>query len=160
MRLVEDSMTRQMSTYVLAAVLRHHREMAAYDDDKTARRWQPRDAPDPAETLIGVLGFGALGGDVARKLAALEFQVAGWSRTPKDIPGVESFVGRDALEPFLGRCDVVPPPKPPPPNPTPTLSRKGYTLARENQSGITRVVFRVVTWLTFNGVHKKKFRKK
>lgn len=106
-RLVDESMTRQMSAYVLAAVLRHHRKMADYGRLQRARRWRELDVPDPAETRVGILGLGALGGDAARKLKALGFEVAGWSRTPKDIDGVETCAGRDALEPFLGGCDIV-----------------------------------------------------
>src|SRR5690554_7496582 len=31
------------------------------------------------------------------------YPVAGWSRTPREIPGVESFSGQDALPAFLAR---------------------------------------------------------
>ncbi len=106
-RLVDESMTRQMSAYVLAAVLRHHRRAENYENQQRERRWHEIDAPDPAETRVGILGLGALGGDLARKLKALGFEVAGWSRTPKEIDGVETHVGRDALGPFLGACDIV-----------------------------------------------------
>ena len=106
-RLVDDGMARQMSAYVLAAVLRHHCGMADYERLQRARRWRDLDVPDPAERRVGILGLGALGGDLADKLKALGFRVAGWSRTPKDIDGVETSAGRDALEPFLGGCDIV-----------------------------------------------------
>ncbi len=106
-RLVEDSMVRQMSAYVLAAVLRHHRRMADYEAGQRGGRWAPMPAPDPAETRVGILGLGALGGDAARKLAGLGFEVEGWSRAPKTIEGVASCAGHGALAPLLGRCDVV-----------------------------------------------------
>ena len=54
-----------------------------------------------------MLGLGALGGDVAEKLVALGFRVSGWSRTAKDIAGVDGFAGRAALAAFLSPCDVV-----------------------------------------------------
>ncbi len=106
-RLVDRSMARQMSAYVLAAVLRHHCRMADYERLQRARRWRGLDAPDPTATRVGILGLGALGRDLAPKLVALGFRVAGWSRTPKDIDGVETSAGRDALEPFLGRCNII-----------------------------------------------------
>lgn len=106
-RLVDDSMRRQMTAYVLAAVLRRLCRMEGYAALQRQRRWQPLDAYDPAECRVGVLGLGALGGDVAEKLAALGFRVSGWSRTAKDIAGVDGFAGRDALDDFLRDCDMV-----------------------------------------------------
>jgi len=106
-RLVDSSMRRQMSAYALAAVLRRHCRMAGYAALQAERRWESLDAHDPAETRVGVMGLGALGGDLARKLAALEFRVAGWSRTEKAIAGVETFAGRAALAAFLADRDIV-----------------------------------------------------
>ncbi len=106
-RLVDESMRRQMSAYALAAVLRRHRLMADYAALQAERRWTALAAPDPAETRVGVMGLGALGSDLARKLAALEFRVAGWSRTRKELANVETFAGREGLAPFLADCDIV-----------------------------------------------------
>ena len=36
-----------------------------------------------------------------------EYNVAGWSRTPKDIPSVLSFHGPESLRPFLNRTDIL-----------------------------------------------------
>ena len=106
-RLVDDSMRRQMTAYVVGAVLHHLCRMAGYAASQIEHRWQPLEPYDPGETRIGVLGLGALGGDVAEKLLALGFRVSGWSRSAKDIAGVDGFVGRAALAEFLGPCDVV-----------------------------------------------------
>ena len=106
-RLVDDSMRRQMTAYVVAAVLRRLCRMEDYATSQAERRWQALDAYDPAETRVGVMGLGALGGDVAEKLALLGFGVAGWSRTKKHIAGVDGFAGKATLDAFLGACDVV-----------------------------------------------------
>ena len=106
-RLVDESMRRQMTAFVIAAVLRRLCRMAGYEALQAEQRWQPLEAFDPAETTVGVLGLGALGGDTAVKLAALGFRVRGWSRTPKQIAGVESFAGGGALAEMLGPCDMV-----------------------------------------------------
>ena len=42
-----------------------------------------------------------------RCLVALGFQVAGWSRRQKAVPGVESFHGDTGLDPFLARTDIL-----------------------------------------------------
>ena len=106
-RLVDRLLTTAMSEYVLLAVLRHHRQDAGYRALQAARVWQELPAPDTEATRIGILGLGMLGGDAARKLAALGFRVAGWSRTPKSLPGIETFAGDGALMPFLARTDIL-----------------------------------------------------
>ncbi|MFQ3622577.1 MAG: glyoxylate/hydroxypyruvate reductase A [Acetobacteraceae bacterium] len=106
-RLVDRLLTTAMSEYVLLAVLRHHRQAEIYRAQQRTRIWHELPAPDTANTRIGMLGLGMLGTDAARKLAALGFRVAGWSRTPKSLDGIESFVGRAEFIPFLARTDIL-----------------------------------------------------
>jgi glyoxylate/hydroxypyruvate reductase A len=56
---------------------------------------------------VGVLGLGVLGRDAAAKLAAMGFDVAGWSRTPKPDAGVPAFHGEEGLGAFLARTDIL-----------------------------------------------------
>jgi glyoxylate/hydroxypyruvate reductase A len=53
------------------------------------------------------MGLGALGSDAAEKLAALRFDVAGWSRTSKDIQGIRCYHGGDGLSSFLARTEIL-----------------------------------------------------
>jgi glyoxylate/hydroxypyruvate reductase A len=53
------------------------------------------------------MGLGVLGSDFVRKLAALDFQVLGWSRTPRELPGVTTFHGSEGLDPFLARAEIL-----------------------------------------------------
>ena len=106
-RLVDDSMRRQMTAYVIAAVTRRLCRMADYGPYQAEGEWHPLAAYDPAETTVGVLGLGALGRDVADKLVSLGFDVRGWSRNPAFIPGVECFTGKRSLAEMLGPCDMV-----------------------------------------------------
>jgi glyoxylate/hydroxypyruvate reductase A len=106
-RLVDRLLTMAMSEYVLLAVLRHHRQAEIYRAQQKARIWHELPPPDTENTRIGILGLGTLGADAARKLAALGFRVAGWSRSPKQLDGIESFVGDDALISFLSRTDIL-----------------------------------------------------
>ena len=106
-RLVDESMRRQMTAYVIAAVTRRLCRMADYAPQQAAREWRPLAAYDPAATTVGVLGLGALGRDVAGKLANLGFRLRGWSRNPKDIPGIDCFAGKESLGDMLGGCHMV-----------------------------------------------------
>ena len=53
------------------------------------------------------MGLGVMGQQSALRLRDLGFRVAGWSRTRKDIPGVESFAGPDEFDGFLARTDLL-----------------------------------------------------
>ena len=104
LRIVDTELTAGMSEYVIAHVLRVHRELDVLAANQRAARWDWRLPPRTADTVVGILGFGALGQDAARKLKGIGFQVRGWSRSAKDEPGVETFAGRDALPVFLAPC--------------------------------------------------------
>ena len=53
------------------------------------------------------MGLGVLGRAAADALRRLGFQVAGWSRRPSAIAGVESFHGAAGLDRFLARTDML-----------------------------------------------------
>lgn len=106
-RMVDPSLTRTMAEYVLLAVLRHHRRFDRFERAQREVRWDFTLPTPSSERRIGVMGQGVLGEEAARRLAAQGFPVAGWSRTPKRIEGIESFAGEAALAPFLARSDVL-----------------------------------------------------
>jgi glyoxylate/hydroxypyruvate reductase A len=51
--------------------------------------------------------MGVLGRDAAEVLVRLGFRVAGWSRRPANVAGVESFAGAEQRDAFLARTDVL-----------------------------------------------------
>jgi glyoxylate/hydroxypyruvate reductase A len=106
-RLVDPYMTQAMSESVLAHVLAAHRGFDAYRRQLAARVWRPLPQRRADERRVGVLGLGELGRDAAVKLKALGFDVAGWSRRPKALPGIASFVGVEDLIPFLHRTEIL-----------------------------------------------------
>lgn len=106
-RMVDPSLTVGMSEYVIFHVLRHHRRMPEYEEQQRHQRWCMFPQRAPAECRVGIMGLGVLGRDAADKLAALDFAVAGWSRSPKTIDGVESFHGEAQLKDFLARTDIL-----------------------------------------------------
>jgi glyoxylate/hydroxypyruvate reductase A len=106
-RIVEPSMARSMSEYITLAVLNHCRHFNHYRLDQKSKTWQPR-VPLLADTIrIGLMGVGQLGSYAAKQLRRFGFAVAGWSRTPKEIDGIGSYVGRDGLLPFVRRTDIL-----------------------------------------------------
>jgi glyoxylate/hydroxypyruvate reductase A len=106
-RLIDPALTEGMTEYVLYHVLRYHRYMGAYEAQQRRRVWRELPQVRPGDRTIGIMGLGIIGGDIAAKLALLGFSVAGWSRSAKRLPQVRSFFGRDQLEPFLKRSEML-----------------------------------------------------
>lgn len=106
-RLVDRSLTAGMTEYVAARVLYYHRDFHRYEAFQRQHRWNTLRQPDTSARRVGILGMGVLGADAAATLRALGFSVSGWSRSPKDIPGVACVHGEDTLIPFLGRTDIL-----------------------------------------------------
>ena len=96
-RLVDPGMVAAMSETVLAHVLDWHRHLYRYRLQQASRSWKREEQRMASDRTIGLLGLGELGSDAARKLLALGFNVAGWSRRPKDIPGVRSFTDLSSM---------------------------------------------------------------
>ena len=106
-RMVDPSLTRTMSEYVLLAVLRHHREFDRFEREQRACSWAYSFPPQAADRSVGIMGLGELGASAARQLVAHGFPVLGWSRTPKAIEGVTSYSGHGELHAFLHRSQVL-----------------------------------------------------
>ena len=106
-RLDDAGMSVQMAEYVCHAVIRHFREFDAYDRDTDNGKWSFRKPRSRHEFPVGVLGLGVLGERVARAVAQFDFPVIGWSQSPKDIPGVACYHGKDQLNDFLADTRVV-----------------------------------------------------
>lgn len=106
-RIDDGGMAVQMAEYVCHAVVRHFRELDAYEADMRAGRWGFRRPRSRAEFPVGVMGLGVLGERVARALAHFEFPVNGWSRSPKALEGIRTFSGAEGLPDFLGASRVL-----------------------------------------------------
>ena len=106
-RLVDPYMTDAMSEYVALSVLRLHRQDLDYLVQQRTAAWEEREQKNAAERPVGILGFGTLGQDAGRKLKALGFPVAGWSRSAKAIGGFETFAGTDGLNALLAASEIL-----------------------------------------------------
>ncbi|MEW6257611.1 MAG: glyoxylate/hydroxypyruvate reductase A [Pseudomonadota bacterium] len=106
-RISDPAMSRMMGAFVLFAVLRHARDIPALERAQREGRWHVL-TPRPADEIsVGVLGLGELGAHAAEELARQGFRVSGWSRTPKDLPGIACLHGMDALDDFLARSEIL-----------------------------------------------------
>lgn len=105
-RMVDDGLTEGMVEWVTGHVLRHHlgMDLHIHGQDGTWRRHLP---PLARDRTVGILGLGALGRACATALAALNFNVLGWSRRPKQVEGITCLSGAAGLEEVLSRAEIL-----------------------------------------------------
>lgn len=107
-RVVDPDLTNRMSEYIVLHALSIMRQARRYREQQQGRIWLDDDwQPAASDVRMGVMGMGVLGLDAARKLKIMGFQVAGWSKTPKRLDGIETFTGHEDLQAFLARTDIL-----------------------------------------------------
>tara|TARA_A100000164_G_C21692117_1_gene669454 strand:- start:213 stop:812 length:600 start_codon:yes stop_codon:yes gene_type:complete len=81
--------------------------MGEYAEQQALSSWKALRQIDPRKRRVGIMGLGELGRDIADKLLSLEFNIAAWSRSFKNVTGVTSFHGESELDEFLGRTEIL-----------------------------------------------------
>ena len=105
-RMVDPGLTQGMVEWVTGHVLRHHLGMDAHIKGAPGV-WDPVVPPLAFDRTVGVLGLGELGAACARMLAQIGFDVAGWSRSQRDVSGIECRSGEDGLIEVLQRSEIL-----------------------------------------------------
>ncbi len=107
-RLVPADTAALMKEYVVYQALRLHRGFANFERLQREHRWVwPAPSVSAASRRLSVLGLGQVGMSVAEGLRDVGFQVAGWTRTPKDAPGIRCITGDAGLAALLSDTDIL-----------------------------------------------------
>ncbi|MEM9199864.1 MAG: glyoxylate/hydroxypyruvate reductase A [Pseudomonadota bacterium] len=107
LRTTGPDLTQRMREYICLNVLRLHRRDWEVRAASAAREWRQNVQPPATARRVGVMGLGNLGADAAIALAALGFDTAGWTRRPRDCPGIAVYAGDAARAAFLARSDIL-----------------------------------------------------
>lgn len=105
-RMVDPGLTKGMVEWVTGHVLRYHLGMDRHIVNP-AHEWAVHTAPLASERDVVILGLGALGTSCAHALLGLGFRVTGWSRSPKEVPGVTCLHGEAGLAQALARAQIA-----------------------------------------------------
>ena len=106
-RVVDPMQGIEIAQYVVANTLRFTRDLALYAEQQANAEWVRHPVRTAVRCRVGVMGLGAVGQAIARAFLPLGYPVGGWSRTPREVPGVATFAGPDELPQFLSQADIL-----------------------------------------------------
>jgi phosphoglycerate dehydrogenase-like enzyme len=86
-RIVDTEQAQGIAQFVVLMALRHARGLAGYEALQQRREWR-RQPVGALRTRVGVLGMGAMGSAVAQMLAAVGFEVQGFTRHGASLESV------------------------------------------------------------------------
>ncbi|MEK6478071.1 glyoxylate/hydroxypyruvate reductase A [Catalinimonas sp. 4WD22] len=105
-RVVDEKLAADMSNYIIAGIINYQRKLRQIWHNQQLKRWE-KVLPLAHPLKIGILGLGVLGQDVARKLLLLGYEVYGYSQSPKELEGINTFTGEKGLEDMLMQVNVL-----------------------------------------------------
>lgn len=97
----------QMPENILGAIFHIAKPYMAASLAQREARWSRLMSVPLAGMTLGILGLGAIGQELARKAAALEFRVIGTKRTPEAVPHVDRVYRPDDVDAVLAESDFV-----------------------------------------------------
>ncbi|MCY3981765.1 MAG: glyoxylate/hydroxypyruvate reductase A [Alphaproteobacteria bacterium] len=106
-RLVDPWMQTAMAAWVVHAVLHFARNMPAYATQQIRGIWRERFEEHFEPRRVGILGCGEIGRRTGSALTGLGFRVSGWTRTPRDLGGLEPLYGETGLARLLAGSEFL-----------------------------------------------------
>ncbi|WP_165943396.1 D-2-hydroxyacid dehydrogenase [Roseicella aquatilis] len=96
-----------MPENILGALFHIAKPYAAIAEAQKERRWTRRVATPLNGKVLGILGLGAIGQELARLATALRMEVIGTRRNPAPLPGVAEVLPPERTDEVLARADFV-----------------------------------------------------
>jgi len=106
-RIAVPDLTERMGEYVALHTLMHHRQELYLRQSQRDKRWAPKTQWAAGAISVGIMGLGELGAHAAGVVKAIGFRVSGWSRSPKEIAGIQCFHGAAQFDAFLRQTDIL-----------------------------------------------------
>jgi len=96
-----------IAQYVLAMMLYRSKPIETWRDQQRRHDWAPAPGGDLTGKVAGIIGTGAIGGEVARLAKACNMRTLGARRTPRRTRYVDELVPLDKLDRLLRESDFV-----------------------------------------------------
>jgi phosphoglycerate dehydrogenase-like enzyme len=99
-----------IAEHVLGFILSFNRGLHLARDNQAQRIWQPR-LPirfgELTDSTVGILGFGDIGSQVAKRLSGFDCEVVGFRQHPTESPYAQAVYGLDRFAECLGDLDYL-----------------------------------------------------
>ncbi len=106
-RMADQALVDGMTEFIVMNVLLHHRQTLDYLMQQRDRLWRALPPVLAQERRVGFMGFGNMAKPAADSLRAMGFAIQVWSRSPKNLEGMDSYVGTRELAEFLEKTDIL-----------------------------------------------------
>jgi glyoxylate/hydroxypyruvate reductase A len=106
-RVMDPYMANDIVQYVVVNVLNYIKRTQHWANSQKQHEWNKKPPFNFSEKTIGIMGLGFLGKKAALMLAQLGLKVIGWSSSPKNMEGVNSFTGKEQFQQFLTASDIL-----------------------------------------------------
>lgn len=106
-RLVDPNLALTMAEAVLAWTMYLHRDIPTYHSQQLAQQWIQHRVCLAKDLNVSVLGAGALSITAMEKLQLVGYKVRCWSRSAKQLDGIESYIGEAGLQSMLAKTDIL-----------------------------------------------------
>lgn len=106
-RVVDPSQGIEIAQFVVAQALAFTRDLPLYAQQQAEAVWRRHPVRLASHCRVGVMGLGAVGQAIARAFMPLGYPVAGWSRSARNVPGVQGHAGPAGLATFLAHTDIL-----------------------------------------------------
>jgi glyoxylate/hydroxypyruvate reductase A len=106
-RVLDEHHQIGMFDYLLWGVLYYQRYFDRMLQQQQQQVWKQHRQSYSHHIQIGIMGLGHMGGYVAKRFAAMAYQVSGWSNSIKNLSHVKSYVGAEQLADFLAHSQIL-----------------------------------------------------
>ena len=98
---------KMMAEYVFAYILYFIRELEMHLDDQKKRVWHRENPRRLSGKVIGILGLGSVGKEIAKRAKQFEMHTLGVRRTPEPTDYVDEVFGPNNLSQVIPRVDFL-----------------------------------------------------
>jgi glyoxylate/hydroxypyruvate reductase A len=106
-RICDEDVAMAMGEYCHWGVLWFQRGFDRITENARQAKWHRFAQRAASDTPVAILGLGAIGTHVARRLARAGYPIRGWSRRPRKLAGVRCMHGAEGLARALRDAAVV-----------------------------------------------------